>query len=348
MRKLAVGDLRRIILQESRSLRRPRAPQRRSLASILFEDADAKAMDPERFPLKLSAVDAAAAKKVTQTGSDDIDKGADDDVIGVESKPEGVAAVANLKPSQSSMNIGKAMTFVLHMIDHPAGKMEPGGDLGAFISDDGYIMDGHHRWIATAMVDPSKSVGGYLVNFPGRQLVAILNALTKGQFGVEQGKAASGGFDQFKEGPIGDQLKSMVTGGISAETVPDTFKGWQALSPEEVVTAIESWTGEEGDAAVDAAVKKMAGNLAGISMETPEWAPERPDMPVIDEPDVPAAVTALSGGHVDVNEPYGELEGEVELEEPSDDEGKEKKLAAGVNRKDGLIMERWRHLAGLV
>ena len=39
-------------------------------------------------------------------------------------------------------------------------------------------------------------------------------------------------------------------------------------------------------------------------MKTPSWAPERPDMPVIDEPDIAAAVNALDKGHVDVNPPY--------------------------------------------
>ena len=184
-----------------------------------------KEFDSTRLPLKLSDVDPEVAKKVTTTGQKDGNP--KDDVIGVDAKPTGVAPVQKLFPSQSSMNIGKAMTFVLHMIDHPAGKMDPGGDLGAFISKDGFIMDGHHRWIATAMVDPSKPVGGFLVQFPGEQLVAILNAMTKGRFGEMEGKPASGGFKQFKEAPIRKQLSAMVQAGISAKTVPDTFKGWQ-------------------------------------------------------------------------------------------------------------------------
>jgi len=274
---------------------------------LLGEKADPGKFDDRRFPLKLSSVSPEAAKVVTQTGAEKYDRDAEDDVIGVDKKPGGIASVQSLKPSQSSMNIGKAMTFALHMIDHPAGKMEPGGDLGAFISKDGYIMDGHHRWVSTAMVDPSKQVGGFLVDFPGEQLVAILNAMTKGKFGVMDGKPASGGFDQFKEAPIRDQLKAMVDGGISKATVPDTFKGWQAMSPDEVQGGLEAFTGKQGEDAVEAAVTKMVNNLSGITMDTPGWAPERPDMPVIDEPDVPAAVQALSQGEIDVNEPYGQV-----------------------------------------
>jgi len=258
-------------------------------------------LDTSRFPLKLSAVDPTVAKQVTTTGQQD--GNTDDDVIGVDSKPTGIAPVQKLKPSQSSMNIGKAMTFALHMMDHPAGKMDPGGDLGAFISQDRYIMDGHHRWISTAMVDPSKPVGGHLVKFPGEQLVAILNAMTKGRFGQMKGKDASGGFDQFKEEPMRKQLNTFLQGGISKKTV-DTFKGWQAMTPEDVLAGLEAFTGKKGEDVVEAAIAKMVSNLGGITMDTPSWAPERPDMPVIDEPNVPAAVDALKQGEINWNKPY--------------------------------------------
>jgi hypothetical protein len=169
------------------------------------------------------------------------------------------------------------------------------------------------------MVDPSKQVGGFKVDMPGQQLVAILNAMTKGRFGEMTGKAASGGFDQFKEAPIRKQLKAMVQGGISAETAPATFKSWQKMDPEGVLAGLEAFTGKRGNDAVEAAVTKMVNNLNGINMTTPTWAPERPDMPVIDEPNVPTAVKALSGG-------------EVDWKKPTFDQTKEAPAAA--NRKD--------------
>ena len=291
--KISQDDLKRIIHQETHDL--------------MGEEADPSGVDSERFPLKLSDVGADTAKIVTTHGLSKYDNDPDDDIINVTKKADGVASVGSLKPSQSSMNIGKAMTFVLHMLD-PNSKMNPGGDLGAFISKDFYIMDGHHRWVSTAMVDPSKQVGGFYVDFPGQQLVAILNAMTKGRYGVMDGKPASGGFEQFKEKPIRDMLTKMVEGGISQGTVPDTFKGWQARTPEEVLKILEDWTGKEGEDALESAVTKMVNNLNSITMKTPSWAPERPDMPVIDEPDVPDAVKALSRGEVDVNEPYFQSE----------------------------------------
>lgn len=339
VRNLTARELRKIINETSRKRGMP------TISSILFEKADPSKLNPD-MPLPLSQVDAATAKEQVAGGADSVDGGNDDDVIGIEAKPGGIAAVTALKPSQSSMNIAKALTFVMHMIDHPAGKMDPGGDLGAFISNDGFIMDGHHRWIATAMVDPSKKVGGNLVDFPGEQLVPVLNALTKGKYN-RTGKPASGGFDQFKEGPIKTQLAKFVEGGISAETAGDVFKGWQAMDAEDVQLGLEAFTGKEGEEAVEAAISKMVGNLSGITMSTPGWAPERPDMPVIDEEDSGDAVAAITGGEVDVNPPFasGAETEEVETEEV---ETEEKTKTEGASRKDGLIMERWRKLAGLL
>ena len=257
------------------------------------EKANPAEVDPKLFPTKLSDVDPNLAKTYTKTGPDNIDKGNDDDEIDVTEKPEGVAPVQKLKPSQSSMNIEKALAFVIQML-HPEGKLKAGGNLGAFISKDGFIMDGHHRWIATAMVDPTLSVGGYLVDFPGQQLVAILNAMTKGRYGEMTGKPASGGFEQFQEGPIRKQLEVYLQKGV-----------WGNLKPQDVQGVIQKWTGQKGPEAVDAAVQKMVQNLSGLTLSTPSWAPIRPDMPIIDKPNVADAVQALDQGVVDVNPPYG-------------------------------------------
>ena len=119
------------------------------------EEADPSKVDRKMFPTKLSSVDSDLAKIYTKTGVDAIDRGNDDDEIGVSEKPKGVAKVADLSPSQSSMNIDKALAMVITMLNPERDDLQAGGDLGAFISEDGFIMDGHHRWIATAMIDPS-------------------------------------------------------------------------------------------------------------------------------------------------------------------------------------------------
>ena len=305
-RRLTSRNLRSAILQE--------------IKAVLKEDASPDKVDKSRFPLPLSSVAANVekAKEITSSGSDDVDKGKADDVIGVGGAS---FSVSDLKPSQSSMNIQKALSMALGMIrDDKAG-----GDLGAFISSDNHIMDGHHRWVATAMVDPSAQIGGYGVDFPADKLIPVLNALTVGRFGVTSGKPATGGFDQFKEGPIRAQLEEYLQSGA------------YQMDPEAVQGAIEKFTKEVGDAAVDAAVEKFVANLGAVSFDLPGGAPSREDMPVIDEPDVPEAVAALSAGEVDVNEPYGWEEGE-----------EEEVVADGTNREGDMVLERWRKLAGLL
>ncbi len=259
----------------------------------LSEKANPEELDHEKFPTRLSQVDADLAQKLTRSGANDGE--VSDDQIPV--TPNATFPVKNLKPSQSSMNISKAMAQSLAML---RGTMPAGGNLGAFISNDGHIMDGHHRWVATAMVDPSKEVGGYLVDFPGSELIAILNSITVGRLGLTKGKPGTGGFDQFKIGPITKQLVEYYKNGI-----PGDFP----VSAEDIQKLVHEKTGFKGDKAIKALASKFAMNVANLKFEVPQGAPSRPDMPVIDDKKVAdstkIAVTALSKGQVDVNPPYG-------------------------------------------
>jgi len=272
---------------------------------FINEEADPAQVDKSRFPTKLSQVNTKLARKYTRSGVAAQDKDADDDVITVTPTGDKGVPVVNLKPSQSSMNIGKAMQFVVQML-HPQGKLKAGGDLGAFISKDNYIMDGHHRWIATGMIDPSLGVGGYKVGFPAPELIAILNAITKGRLGIKVGKKASGGFGQFTQDNILKQLMSMAKQGHPWK---DKESGAPSLSPEQVMEALEAYSGQEGEAAITATAQKLATNLGQLTLVAPGFAPERPDMPVIDKDQVAGAlgiaVNALQKGEVDVNPPYG-------------------------------------------
>lgn len=257
----------------------------------LPEKADPNKIDPQRFPQKLSAVDKEKATKYSDSGDFDGEK--EDDVIPV---AKGSYATSILKPSQSSMNIEKALAFAIHMMSKTAPFADgPGGDLDAFISVDNYIMDGHHRWIATAMVNPKANIQGHRVDFPGKELVAVLNTLTKGEFN-KAGKSATGGFEQFQEAPIKAQLEKYLEAGV-----------W-SMKPEQVQSAIEGFTGIKGEGAKEAAVKKFVQNLSGMTLTVPDWASERPDMPVISAKagHVKQAIDKLNTGDVDVNPPYGD------------------------------------------
>ena len=272
--------------------------KRSTLREIVTKVIQEKNLD--QFPIKLSqwASNADKAKQVAGAGLDDGNP--DDDKIAV--KANATFPVSKLKPSQSSMNIDKALGMVLAML---GGKMGVGGNLGAFISKDMHIMDGHHRWVATAMVDPSKPVGGYLVNFPGTDLIKILNAITVGKLGIDQGKPATGGFDQFEESSVRAKLEELAT------------QGSKHIQAQEAMAILEQWTGQQGEEALQVAGDRIVQNLGSVSFELPSGAPTRPDMPVIDDDDVNKAVDALQGGEVDWNDP-----GASGNEEPAKRDGK--------------------------
>ena len=298
-KKLSTSDLRKMIVE------------------ALNEKADPSKVEDDRFPMNLSSVDAEFAKKAVNT------EPAKEDTIPVTGASE---PVQKLKPSQSSMNIEKAMGQAISMI---LGDMELGGNINAFISNDDHIMDGHHRWVATAMVDPSQPVGGYKVDFPADKLIAILNAITAGKFGITQGKPATGGFDQFKPGPVKATLEQ-----FAKEGVPGKFP----RPPEQVMQALEKFVAdnggeEKGEEAVAKAAEIMVNNLSNLKFETPAGAPSREDMPVIDDPQ--PAIQALTTGEVDVNPPYQVDEDQPEVKEES------------KKSSDNVLVERWTRIAGI-
>ena len=256
------------------------------------EKADPGKLDPERFPTKLSSVAQNPKDAQLDTTKGATDQSREDDTIAV--TPNFTAPVSQLKPSQSTMKISNAMGMALSML---LGKMPLGGNLGGFISSDNHIMDGHHRWVATAMVDPTKEVGGYLVDFPGSKLIPILNGITVGRLGITQGKEGSGSFDQFAEEPIRKTLAALMQSGS------------KFLSAEEVQAAVKKFTGKEGREGLELATRKFVDNISNLTFEVPAGAPERIDMPVIDNKRVKdadkIAAKALAQGEVDVNPPYG-------------------------------------------
>ena len=330
--KISSRQLRQLVLetiQEVNQEKKAVSGRKNELASIietakkaLAEDASPDGVDPERFPLELSAAAAKAPEaEVLVTGGDDDGEESDDTVAAA----PGSMSVKDLKPSQSSMNIHKAVCFALAAIK----KMQPfaggpGGDLGAIITSDNHIMDGHHRWIASGMVDPSSSVGGYVVEFPAKKMIAALNMITVHLTGRTTGKPGSGGFDQFNEAGILAVLQDFATNGAS---VPG--KGpWAGLEAPVVVEACEEFSGVTGEGAIAAAAKKLGDNVSQLTLNVPAGFPSRPDMPVISKGagHLDKAIELLRSGQVDLNEPYAESK-----------------------TTDGnIVLERWGKLAGLL
>ena len=337
LKKLILETVEEIKAEEKKNSRANQFKAIVEKAQRIMEDADPKDVDPERFPLKLSDAAASAGDdaELKVTGGED-DGETPDDIVGAE---PGEVAVSKLNPSQSSMNIEKAVAFAIAAIRKATPFPEgPGGDLGAIITSDNHIMDGHHRWIASGMVDPKAKVGGFIVEFPAKQMIAALNMITV-KLGITSGKPGSGGFDQFNEKGIKAVLDKYVAEGV-----------WSADGePQKVVEACEQFTGASGAAAVEAAAKKMADNVSQLTLKVPAGFPERPDMPVISKGKghLSLAIDLLKSGQVDLNEPYADEDALDKSGNPDEADDKNSKNESSRNSGD-LIVERWNKLAGLL
>jgi len=293
------------------------------------EDASPTKFDKKRMPKKLSQQDPETAAAQVVGGAKDGDP--KDDVIKVNSIP---MAIKDLKPSQTSMEINKAMSFVIKAVikdpkvfpgtDVLQGK---GGDLGAFVSSDDHILDGHHRWIAFGMVNPQTKFLVNKVAWPVDPILNVFNAITVGKdyAGPGDGKEATGGFEQFSASSIEAKVKEVMAKGDSfgdqPEVVKGAFKTMLGKTPEDPI--------DDATLAVEASAF-MTKNVASLSFKLPPGAPERPDMPIISakKGHVKAAIAALEAGEIDVNPPFADAGAAVE---------------DGYKSKKPLIESNWKH-----
>ncbi len=248
----------------------------------LFEDDDEIFGKPADKAIPLSAIDKKAAQ-FANAGGGTKDDNADDDKVA--SSKVSVAA-AKLKPSQKEVVPAKAVAFaILALLKKAPMQDGPGGDLQAIISNDNYIMDGHHRWAATFLCDPSATLDATRIDLPGGALVTSLNVVTTGM--GRKGNTGAGDISKFGGKPVEDEIRAAAEKGIKGATA------------EECTQALTDWAGS-----VDDAVKKMLANAAKMPKAIPSWAPKRVDMPVINAPEVAAVAKKIAAGSVDIKPPY--------------------------------------------
>lgn len=114
-----------------------------------------------------------------------------DDMIQVkENEP---VNVAEMIPTQQNIQIGKSLAFAL-------GGGFGGQELGAYITGGNEILDGHHRWSGTMIVDPGASIKGHKIYAPADDIIPALTALGNAfgnqQKGVEVKKESVRGSDE--------------------------------------------------------------------------------------------------------------------------------------------------------
>jgi hypothetical protein len=168
---------------------------RHSLANILFEDKfpqghkggmSGAPVKGEKETVDLNAIKDLALSFLTK-GLKAYDQEGGDDAIEVkENEP---IKVASMIPTQSNVLLGKSLAFAI-------GGGFGGQELGAYITGGNEILDGHHRWAGTMIVDPGAGIKGHKVMAPAADILPVLttlgNALGRQQKGMEhEGKNES-------------------------------------------------------------------------------------------------------------------------------------------------------------
>jgi hypothetical protein len=145
----------------------------------------------------------------------------------------------------------------------------PGGDLGAVISKDGYIMDGHHRWAASIFTaGPQIKLGGHVIDMPGEELVKVLALMGDAFHPGERKKPSPHNIMNATTDDVNNFINKFVTDGIGEFVDAETAK--RVL--------------EERYGSVEKAKAHFVSQLKHIQIAPPEWAESRDKMPVL-EPD---------------------------------------------------------------
>lgn len=240
------------------------------ITKVIAEDLPTKEIDPKEFPNPLPGTKKGFLKK----GDPKNDGGKPDDDV-VSTKPVEIA-VSKLKPSQDAIYLGKALAMAINGVE--------GGDLGAVISKDNYILDGHHRYAATSFNNPNASVGGVQAQLMIGDLVPVLRAAgdaMKNKRGVEP---KGGDVNIFKA--TMDDVKAIIYKG---KNVPPQF-----YDKDKAV----AWFEKLGEQVIAKRLKLIQ------SKRPPSGAPKRKDMPKITPAQVNLIKNLLNKGKIDVRPPY--------------------------------------------
>ena len=246
-----------------------------SIQSVLLkEELPTKEIDPKEFP---NPVTDALKKVFTKKGKTDGDE--TDDVVKTKNA---TWKARKLNASQDAVYLGKALGMAISGIK--------GGNLGAIVSQDRRILDGHHRWAATILNDPEASISGIEAKLKIGDLVPVLRALGDVLGNARRGKPAGGDINFFKAS-VKDALESINTG----KNMDSKY-----YKKAKAVAWLESIGGES----------VLKERMAIINRSTPpKGAPERKNMPVIDADKAQhtKAAELLKKGDLDVRKPYAKV-----------------------------------------
>ena len=232
------------------------------------EDLPTIEIDPSKFPNPATKGDKNFFIKGKKDGEN-----ADDVVV---TKDAAIPA-KSLKPSQDAVYLGKALGLAIGGVE--------GGDLGAIISKDNRILDGHHRWAATMFTNPNAKIIGSKADLGIGDLVPVLRQAGDAM-GNERGTMPKGGDVNIFQATIKDVEDCIYNG---ANMDPKYFDKAKAVA----------WYEKNKD--------NVAKGLSMIQREgPPAGAPPRQDMPKIEPEQVDQVAKNLSAGKIDIRKPYNE------------------------------------------
>jgi hypothetical protein len=251
----------------------------------LLQEFDAVYTTKEPIPLSQIAAKRDGANAAIGGGAEDGD--ASDDKI--EGK-KAFLTVSELKPAQTEIIKEKAFAMAIQAL--LKGKWD-GIDLGAIISNDNYIMDGHHRWAATSLIDPNAKVQGTVIDLPGGPLVTTLNVITVGKLGITKGNKGRGSVEQF----TGDNMSNVID-----DALANGIQGEHPVKAKDVKLALGKMPNANGNPQVGKEL--IMKNADALPKQIMPGAPDRIDMPVINGDKVAMVQKMLEKGLIDLEAPY--------------------------------------------
>jgi len=279
-------------------------------------------------PIKLSDIpNAQTAKRVWQAGSIDGDKG--DDKANTKSSTS--VAVGNLSPMQKEVIPDKALAFALGYLRDGTPDLD---EMEAIISNDMYIMDGHHRWAARTLIDPTAKVNVAAVDMPASDVVSALNVFTAAL--GKKGNQGRGDVTKFA-GSIPALLDKVRAEGNAGF---DSKGQWPKIEASEVDGLLGKVPGANGDA--EKGLSIMISNAKKLPKDKHPQAPDRIDMPVIDadKGDLKKVLKALQSGEMDIKEPFAST--------TSDAFGiDDHKINKGSKLNETINKNRWKKIANI-
>jgi hypothetical protein len=251
----------------------------------LLQEFDSVYQTTEPIPLSQIAAKKDGANAAVGGGAEDGDQ-SDDKIAG----KRAYLTVSELKPAQTEVIKEKAFAMAIKSLLR--GKWD-NTDLGAIISNDNYIMDGHHRWAALFLIDPKSKAQGTVIDLPGGPLVTALNVVTVGKLGITTGNKGKGNVADF-------------TGTNMAKVIDDAMingtRGEYPIKAEDVKTALGKMPNANGNPQLGKEI--MMKNADALPKQIMPGAPARVDMPVIDGDKVAMVQKMLEKGLIDLEAPY--------------------------------------------